>query len=211
MKKYIIAGILVIAIGLIGYYQLDNVLEKEQLMPESRVKKVHHEIDTTVLKIVDTLVVKVQDTLKQRKVVNAFLTLEEEEKKEYTINYVVVIDQDSSYHRLKEQLIQIKHDHAIEVDSMGRYYNEQKKRIVLPDDDQDELYAGAYFPRRFPSVFLSLEYLESYREVDEENTIALIAGIFETEAKADSLLNVIERTAPDSYILKSKIYTGCMH
>lgn len=210
MKKYIIVSILVTLIGVISYYRLQGKLHNEPSVAKKAIELEDQEIDTTELKVVDTLSVA-KNKLKQRKVVNAFLTLEEEEKKEYAINYVVVIDQDSSYHQLKKQLIQLKKHHAIEVDSMGRYYNEQKKRIVLPDDDQDELYAGEYFPRRFPSVFFSLEYLSAYREVDQENTIALIAGIFDTEAKADSLLSAIERTAPSSYILKSKIYTGCMH
>ncbi|WP_262490545.1 hypothetical protein [Hymenobacter sp. CRA2] len=35
-------------------------------------------------------------------------------------------------------------------DTLGRFFDEQKNLIRLPDDDEDELYAGDYFPRRCP-------------------------------------------------------------
>ncbi|GAB4255809.1 MAG: hypothetical protein Kow0079_12770 [Vicingaceae bacterium] len=98
----------------------------------------------------------------------------------------------------------------IEIDTMGRYFNKQKNLICLPDDDEDEIYAGEYFPRRFPSKTLSIEYLNSYQK-SSNNTMALIAGIFDDKTSADSLQNQLKNQYNKSFVCKSKIYVGCIH
>ncbi|MBX2930638.1 MAG: hypothetical protein KF781_01685 [Chitinophagaceae bacterium] len=86
--------------------------------------------------------------------------------------------------------------------------------IALPDDDEDEIYAGDYFPRRFPSETtenLSLEYLNFYQENARDKTIALVAGIYEKENSADSALIILKKVEQRGFKIKAKIYTGCMH
>ena len=94
---------------------------------------------------------------------------------------------------------------------MGRFYNKSKNLIALPDNDKDEIYAGDYFPRRFPSDNLSLEYLNFYQRQAGKKTIALVTGIYETEKGADSALAVLHRSEKKVFKIKADIYVGCMH
>ena len=73
------------------------------------------------------------------------------------------------------------------------------------------MYAGDYFPRRFPSETLSLEYLSIYKSNTNEKTIAVVSGIFEQEKKADSSLKKIQKVFPKTFKLKAKIFVGCLH
>ncbi|MEZ4805298.1 MAG: hypothetical protein R2852_07405 [Bacteroidia bacterium] len=94
---------------------------------------------------------------------------------------------------------------------MGRFYNSKKDLITLPDDDEDEVYAGDYFPRRYPSGYMSLEYLDFYQRAAREKTIALVTGIFETAIEADSALSVLQSMEKKAFKIKSEMYMGCMH
>src|SRR5690606_14316138 len=99
---------------------------------------------------------------------------------------------------------------SLSIDTMDRTYNSTKDLIALPDNHEDEIYAGDYFPRRFPSQELSLEYLSSFQDAGQK-TIALVTGIFETEREADSSLTVIRKEERNAFKTKSEIYLGCMH
>lgn len=127
--------------------------------------------------------------------------------------YVVVADTGLNYASLHNEMLQMNKTTGLEIDTMGRGYNEQKNLICLPENDEDEIYAGEYFPRRFPSVNLSLEYLEQYMPEGKagEKTIALVAGIFDTQQSADSLLKVIRPQSPQPFATAAKIFIGCMH
>ena len=100
---------------------------------------------------------------------------------------------------------------TIAIDTMGRYYNKSKDLIALPDDDEDELYAGDYFPRRYPTETLSLEYLSIYKKNAQDKMIAIISGIYENEKKADSSLKRIQKVFPKTFTLQSELYMGCLH
>lgn len=101
----------------------------------------------------------------------------------------------------------------IGIDTLGRRYDTTKDLICLPEDDEDEINAGEYFPRRYPSTVLSLEYLEFYDESKkgDDKTIALVAAIEENQQSAEKLLAAIREHMKSAYILKSRIYMGCMH
>ena len=99
----------------------------------------------------------------------------------------------------------------LEIDTMGRYFNKEKNKISLPDNAEDELYAGDYYPRRMPSESLSLEYLVLYQRKSRENTIALVTGIFDSESRADSALKVVKKYEFKSFKIKSEMYVGCLH
>lgn len=130
---------------------------------------------------------------------------------EYATYFVVVADTGSGYYTLREKMLALSKRILLPVDTMGRYYNAAKNRIALPDDDEDEIYAGDYFPRRFPSDHLSLEYLSFYQEKAGENTMALLAGIYENEESADSALKVLQKAEKKAFRIKADIYIGCMH
>lgn len=130
---------------------------------------------------------------------------------DYATYFLVIADTSKDYFLLRKKMMNIHSKMNWPIDTMGRYFNKEKNEIVLPDDDEDELYAGSYFPRRFPTRDLSLEYLDFYQERAGEHTIALVAGIYETEQSADSALTIIRVFDKKAYKLKSNIFIGCMH
>ena len=125
--------------------------------------------------------------------------------------FVVVADTSSDYSTLHQKMFDLNSKLKIPIDTMGRFYNKTKNLIALPDNDKDEIYAGDYFPRRFPSDNLSLEYLNFYQKQACKKTIALVTGIYETEKSADSALTVLHRTEKKVFKIKADIYVGCMH
>lgn len=132
----------------------------------------------------------------------------EENTAEY---WVVVFDTSNNYQILQEKMYKLSRQLNTDIDTFGRFYNPEKDLIMLPIDDKDEMYAGDYFPRRFPSKTLSIEYLSTYTAKASQKSMALIAGICETRTEADSLLEVLLEFGPETHVLKSKIYVGCMH
>lgn len=124
--------------------------------------------------------------------------------------YVVVADTGPDYHRLHDKMFALKDATGLAIDTMGRFFNEKKDLIALPDNDSDEVYAGDYFPRRSPSQNLSLEYMAEYKPGSKSKTIALIAGIYENKSSADSALKTILPQG-NAFAIKSRIYVGCMH
>lgn len=127
------------------------------------------------------------------------------------IYFVVVADTSADYYLLHKKMLNLNRQLNIPIDTMGRFYNKTKNLIALPDNDEDEIYAGDYFPRRFPSDNLSLEYLDFYQRQAGEKTIALVTGIYETEKSADSVVTVIEKAEKKVFKIKADIYVGCMH
>ncbi|MBD8490747.1 hypothetical protein IFO69_18490 [Echinicola sp. CAU 1574] len=125
--------------------------------------------------------------------------------------FVVVADTSLDYSILRKKMFDINKKLNIQIDTIGRFYNKTKNLIALPDNDENEIYAGNYFPRRFPSDNLSLEYLDFYQRPAGEKTIALVTGIYETEKSADSALTVIHNIEKKAFKIKADIYVGCMH
>lgn len=132
-------------------------------------------------------------------------------KESYSTFFVVVADTGMNYDALHAKLEMLNKSTDIGVDSTGCVYNREKDLIALPEDDEDEVYAGEYYPRRYVSAGLSLEYLSWYKKEAKEKTIALLAGIFVTESEADSLLVVLRKQSNKAFKLKSTLYTGCIH
>jgi hypothetical protein len=125
--------------------------------------------------------------------------------------FVVIADTNLDYHLLHKEMFDLNRKFSIPIDTMGRSYNMIKDLIALPDNDEDEIYAGDYYPRRYPSENLSLEYLDFYQGPAGKKTIALVTGIYETEKGADSALTVLQQADKKAFRIKSKIYVGCMH
>jgi hypothetical protein len=133
------------------------------------------------------------------------------EDDQYAIYYLAIADTGNDYYRLDEKMYSLNKSLKLEIDTMNRYYNTKKQRIVLNDNDEDELYRGEYFPRRFPAESLSLEYLDTYNEQATPSTIALVAGVYENKQLADSMLSILKPYASGAYTLQAKVYIGCMH
>ncbi len=131
---------------------------------------------------------------------------------EYAIYYVVVADTSQNYFTLRHKLFALNKSLGLKIDTMNRTYNKKKNLIALPDPSpDDDMYAGEYYPGRFASESLSLEYLKEYKDDTKEKTIALVTGIYETKAKADFALRKLKTKERKAFIVKSKIFIGCMH
>lgn len=131
---------------------------------------------------------------------------------DYETFYIVVADTHTSYQLLQQKMYELNTRLNIPIDTMGRYYDKVKDLIVLPlDDDEDELYGGEYFPRRFPSATLSLEYFDVYKIGAGKKTIALVTGIYENKKSADSALQVIKRVHVNAFKLRAEVFVGCMY
>ncbi|OOQ58236.1 hypothetical protein BC343_11375 [Mucilaginibacter pedocola] len=124
--------------------------------------------------------------------------------------YVVVADTGLSYHELHTKMLALNQTLNTPIDTMDRGYNSKKDLIALPEDSDDDMYAGDYFPRRYPSSALSLEYMQFYKPNSAEKTIALVTGIYESKTSADSALNALKPSA-GAFAVKAHIYVGCMH
>jgi len=129
----------------------------------------------------------------------------------YATVYLVIADTGQDYYSLRNKMQVIAATHKWKIDTLGRYYNKIKKEIVVPDDDEDEMYRGEYFPRRSINNTLSLEYYRSYNDISTVKNIALITAICDRESEADSLLTMIREEAPASFVHRTKLYMGCMH
>jgi hypothetical protein len=133
----------------------------------------------------------------------------DEQRDDYADYYVVVADTGEKYNVLRDKMFDLHQSLNVPVDTMGRTYNKAKDLIALPDDDEDEIFAGDYFQRRNISNTLSLEYLQPYLSSSKNKTIALVAGIYETKEGADSVLKLIG--TPNTFTVKAHIYEGCLH
>jgi hypothetical protein len=130
---------------------------------------------------------------------------------EYQTYYIVVADTSKNYFGLQKMMYTLEDKVFFEIDTMNRYYNAKKDLICLPDNDEDEIYAGDYFPRRSPSPTLSLEYLNFYKPEAGEKAIALVAGIYEGEGEANVRLADVLKFYKSAFVIKSDVFVGCMH
>ena len=130
---------------------------------------------------------------------------------EYETLYIVIADTAQRYYSLQSAMYALSAATHIPVDTQGRHYNEQKDLIALPDDDEDEIWAGDYYPRRDAGTSLSLEYYNRYDSISTQKNIALVAAQYETRKSADSLLAIIHPHAPHTFIKAASIFIGCMH
>lgn len=131
----------------------------------------------------------------------------------YMDAYIVVVDTSQNYKRLQQKMFLLSEKLQIKIDTMGRSYDTTKNLICLPENDEDEMYAGEYYPRRYPSQTLSLEYLNYYTKEKNirERTIALVALITDQKEKAIAKRIQIQKYAPQVFVFNNKIYMGCMH
>lgn len=127
------------------------------------------------------------------------------------IYYLVIADTSQQFEPLMAEMknLQSKTDKQIEM--FNRYYDTDKKELILPEDDEDEIFAGGYFLKRNLTNNLSIEYLSAYTTKAREKTFALVTGIYETEEEAKVDLAAMRKFHKKAFIQKSIIYTGCLH
>jgi hypothetical protein len=97
------------------------------------------------------------------------------------------------------------------IDTMERVYNKKKNALVVSENSEDEIYRGEYFPRRFGTETLSIEYLSTYSQYTTANTFALVLGIYDTKVDAEKALDKSIKVSQKSFVLPCQLYMGCMH
>lgn len=63
--------------------------------------------------------------------------------------YVIVTDTSENYQELYQELEVVKKRFHLKDNTMGRIYNSKKKKLCYPDNFEDEIAQGEYFPRRY--------------------------------------------------------------
>jgi hypothetical protein len=129
----------------------------------------------------------------------------------YATYYVVILDSSKNYYDLHQKMFELHNTLKIPIDTMGRYFNATKNLIALPDNDEDEIYAGEYLQRRFPSENLSIEYLQTYKADASKNMMCLVTGIYTASSFADTLCSTLKAKESKIFVSKSKLYIGCTH
>jgi len=134
-------------------------------------------------------------------------------EEQYMNAYIVVADTSQNYFQIRKKMVDLNEKLKTEIDTMGRGLNKKKNLICLPENDEDQIYAGDYFPRRYPSETLSLEYLAYYinEKKTTDGTIALVTTITDNKEKAQKKLAEVIKYSNRAFIVNSKIYMGCMH
>lgn len=137
-------------------------------------------------------------------------TIEIVDSEQYATTWLVVVDSGNDYYYLRKQMFNVHINTQLSIDTMGRYYNIERKEIILPDSITDA-YSGAYFPRRYGEYQLSIEHATFYGIGKDNNTMLLIAGILHSEDLADSLNNTLHDRGYNSFVSSIEMYMGCMH
>jgi hypothetical protein len=88
------------------------------------------------------------------------------------------------------------------------------KGIIVPENDNDELYQGEYYPRRpfEDQNFVSIEMSFGFN-TEEADTLKMvsIAGIYSLKEQADSVVSLLQGKIPTTKTVKRELYLGCMH
>jgi len=125
--------------------------------------------------------------------------------------YVTIADTGRDYRALDRAMYGIAGRLNVKIDTMGRYYNEEDEHIVLPDTIEDEMYRGGYYPRREGDDYLSIEYTAMFDTTASQDNMCVVAGLFTTRKSADSALRRLQPIVPKAFVVKAKVYEGCLH
>lgn len=134
-----------------------------------------------------------------------------EGESEETDFFVVICDTGTDYYLLRNQMLRMSQIIKSPIDSLDRYYDTDKKELILPEKYEDEMYAGQYYPRRFEGDFMSIEYLNQFNDKSNPKTLAIVAGIYANKSEADNRKMLLNQNGFIAHSSKCKLYTGCMH
>lgn len=125
--------------------------------------------------------------------------------------YLVIADTSQQFEPLMVAMENLQSKTDKEIEMFNRYYDTVKKELILPEDDEDEIFAGGYFLKRNLTNNLSIEYLSAYTNNAGEKTFALVTGIYENEEEAKADLAAMQKFHKKAFIQKAIIYLGCLH
>ena len=99
--------------------------------------------------------------------------------------------------------------------SLRNHIYDRKKGLILPENDPDEVYAGAYLERIFhtdwnDNPYISIEKSDAYPNLIQGYYI-IVAGIYSDVASAEKDLKRYLSLAPQATIQQTEVYLGCRH
>ncbi|MFL5729450.1 MAG: hypothetical protein ACJ75J_08190 [Cytophagaceae bacterium] len=125
--------------------------------------------------------------------------------------YLITLTEGYKYDSLQRFAKEAARKLHLDYDQMDRIYK-PGKGIVVKDDDDDEMYRGQYYPRRFSGNFVSIEMKSSFiRTETDAMKMLVISNIFEKSSQADSALTIVKAKYPSAQKVETVLYTGCMH
>lgn len=92
-----------------------------------------------------------------------------------------------------------------------------KDGLHLPKDHEDELYAGQYVLRRFNATIIGEKEVENHISIEMSSDYEgfapgyymIVGKIAETAEDGAAQLAAFKKSAPDTYVKKTKIFIGC--
>jgi hypothetical protein len=148
----------------------------------------------------------------------------ENEFPEYELYYVVNVVEGYNYDSLRQIAKEVSRFITYRYDSLDRYYNYKRKKIVYPDNYEDEIYAGDYLFRRYSDSIVSLEMRNAYADTATEKNEAaherfyadstklfVFADMFASKAEAEQLAARLKQKFKHTTLIPANIFMGCMH
>ncbi|WP_207510587.1 hypothetical protein [Longitalea luteola] len=127
--------------------------------------------------------------------------------------YVVEVARALNYDSLKVISTNTASLLGTKLNMLDRIYK-SGKGIIVPEDSDDELYRGEYFPRRpfedqnFVSIEMSNGFIDNNADTLE---MVVIAGIYSLQSQADSVASLLKDKMSTVKTVKQEMFLGCMH
>lgn len=147
----------------------------------------------------------------------------EEFRDESELNFIISVAEGYNYDSLKSLALQTAALLNFKFDTLGRYYHPEKG-IVVPENADDEMWAGEYFLRRMSDDIVSVEMRHAYidtaiannelqveRFSQDTSRMFVFAMMYPSKESADSLAEIIRVDFPETKVFPATIYMGCMH
>jgi hypothetical protein len=132
--------------------------------------------------------------------------------------YVVILGSTKDFYEAKRKAEAIAKASRVAFSMQGMIFDKQRG-LILPDDDSDPTYAGAYIHRRYntgapdlaeATEYISIEKSEAY-DGFKPGLYIIVGGIYPTSSEAAKSVKKFSKAVPDAYAKKTPIYLGCVH
>ncbi len=132
---------------------------------------------------------------------------------------IVILGSFRNFKEANDYARAISHRSGVPFSLQGKIYDHQRG-LILPDDDPDTFYAGAYYPRRDDTThlpghaeeveYLSIERSEAYPGLRPGYYI-IVGGLHNTRQETVATLARFHLPAADAYVKKTQVFMGCRY
>lgn len=123
--------------------------------------------------------------------------------------FIVTLGQSNDYKALVAKAKELSKETGIKYDDEGLVLD-AKRGLILPDDADDDIWAGDYYPRRYNSRYLSVERSKYY--LDKPKGKYVIVGFMDMEPREGRrMLQWFKKYEPSAFFSHELFYQGCIH